>query len=283
MVPFTSARGSNAMSSSTLGFPRPDSPQSEVSSSAVTSAASRGLHPPISAVVETMHDVLEGASGISRQRYPDLKFALRPPTCVLKTVERRRILKHLLREFGARPDFDVGQLISLIDALWGLNSFRDLLHVALDALAMYRTVWTSPASSDWAPALRDCLIRCVDTHPGTDTVDVLATQGFGELKKAHPSAVVQTLNEWARDSTGSVWRRRVALLHQRSYKEETDKGYLFAAVLYRCGDKDDIVRRAIGVALRSYRKVSPDTVGAFLEEHHSCLSALSLREARLER
>lgn len=271
------------MSSSTLGLPRPDSPQSEVSSSAVTSTASRSLYPPVSAVVETMHDVLEGASGISRERYPDLQFGFRPPPCVLRTVERRRILKHLLREFGARPDFDVGQLISLIDALWSLNSYRDLLHVALDALAMYRPLWTSPASSSWAPALRDCFIRCVDMHSGTDTVDVLSTQGFGELKRAHPAAVSQTLNEWARDGSGSVWRRRVALLHQRAYKDETDKGFLFAAVLYRSSDKDDVVKRAIGVALRSYRKVSPDTVAAFLTEHSSRLSALSLREARLDR
>jgi len=54
---------------------------------------------------------------------------------------------------------------------------------------------------------------------------------------------------------------------------------LFDWCLRRSADREFFIRKAIGWALRSYAKVAPEVVAAFLDAHGGDLSALSRREA----
>ena len=75
------------------------------------------------------------------------------------------------------------------------------------------------------------------------------------------------------------WLRRIALLHQLDWKQDTDAARLFAYCL-RCADEREFfIRKAIGWALRQYARTNPVAVRQFLTTNREKLSGLSFREA----
>lgn len=75
------------------------------------------------------------------------------------------------------------------------------------------------------------------------------------------------------------WMRRVAMLHQKSWKSATVEARLFRYALQLAPDTDFFIRKAIGWSLREYAKTSPYAVKQFLRSNSAVLSALSYREA----
>lgn len=75
------------------------------------------------------------------------------------------------------------------------------------------------------------------------------------------------------------WLRRVAMLHQKSWKNATVEARLFRYALQLAPDTDFFIRKAIGWSLREYAKTSPYAVKQFLRSNSAVLSALSYREA----
>jgi 3-methyladenine DNA glycosylase AlkD len=126
------------------------------------------------------------------------------------------------------------------------------------------------------PAFVPVLERLVTTKSWWDTVDDLATHVAGPLVAAHPE-VRSVMDRWI--GADDRWLARVAILHQERWKGRTDAALLFDYCLRRAGDTDFFIRKATGWALRSYAKVEPDAVAAFLAEHGQRLSGLSRREA----
>ena len=77
----------------------------------------------------------------------------------------------------------------------------------------------------------------------------------------------------------NLWIRRTAILHQLTYRNETDVERLFGYVLATAGETDFFIRKADGWALREYAKSAPGAVRRFVAEHETSLSALTRREA----
>ena len=83
----------------------------------------------------------------------------------------------------------------------------------------------------------------------------------------------------------NFWLRRIAIGHQRKFKEQTDTNLLAKIIKTNlkipCTDKDEkfFIDKAIGWALREYSKTNPSWVKSFLAENKNDLSKLSTREA----
>ncbi len=132
----------------------------------------------------------------------------------------------------------------------------------------------------WIAALEprhlDDLRSLITSQSWWDTVDSLAPWSVGPLVRANPQ-LVSSLDHWIEDD--NIWVARSALLHQLSYKGDTDGERLFRYVSLRAGDSEFFIRKAIGWALRQYARTEPERVRTFVEANRDQLSPLSVREA----
>ena len=126
------------------------------------------------------------------------------------------------------------------------------------------------------PKLLPTLTHLITTKSWWDTVDTLASDTVGVLVRNHPE-LVSTMDSWVRSD--NLWIARSAILHQLSYKRDTDSERLFRYCLAQAGHRDFFIRKAIGWALRQYSHSDPEAVRAFLAGHGGRLSPLSVREA----
>src|SRR5262249_25589456 len=126
------------------------------------------------------------------------------------------------------------------------------------------------------PTLLPTVAELITTKSWWDTVDTLASDTVGPMVRNHPE-LLSTMDEWVRDD--NLWIARTAILHQLSYKEDTDADRLFRYCLAQAGHRDFFIRKAIGWALRQYAHTNPEAVRAFLAGHGDLLSPLSVREA----
>ena len=108
-----------------------------------------------------------------------------------------------------------------------------------------------------------------------DTVDLLA-KVVGSLVIRF-EGLDQIMLEWSKDS--DIWLRRVAMLHQLSFKEKVDEGLLEKILLANLGDNEFFINKAVGWALRDYSKFNPEWVTKFIEKKRENMANLSLREA----
>ena len=108
-----------------------------------------------------------------------------------------------------------------------------------------------------------------------DTVDLLA-KVVGSLVIRF-EGLNQLMLEWSKDS--NIWLRRVAMLHQLSFKEKVDEELLEKILLANLGDNEFFINKAVGWALRDYSKFNPEWVTKFIEKNRENMTNLSLREA----
>ena len=116
----------------------------------------------------------------------------------------------------------------------------------------------------------------VVTKSWWDTVDLLS-KIIGDV--VNRSKELKTLMlEWSKKEN-NIWLRRVAILHQLSFKENVDKLLLETILEDNLCDSEFFINKAIGWALRDYSKVNPEWVRKFIEKNRSKMANLSLREA----
>lgn len=108
-----------------------------------------------------------------------------------------------------------------------------------------------------------------------DSVDPLASL-VGKLLLQYPDLRAK-MWDWAKDDC--MWIRRVALIHQLTYKEKTDEKMLFELCKQLAHEEEFFIRKAIGWCLRQYSKTKPAVVRAFINENTAILSELSKKEA----
>lgn len=120
------------------------------------------------------------------------------------------------------------------------------------------------------------LERYITTGSWWDTVDSLAAWSVGPLVAANPP-LVEVMDQWI--DHDNMWLARTAILHQLSYKADTDADRLFAYAERRAEDREFFIRKAIGWALRQHARVQPDEVRSFVAANEDTLSGLSKREA----
>ena len=116
----------------------------------------------------------------------------------------------------------------------------------------------------------------VVTKSWWDTVDLLS-KIIGDVVNRNKELKTLML-EWSKKEN-DIWLRRVAILHQLSFKENVDKFLLETILEDNLCDSEFFINKAIGWALRDYSKVNPEWVRKFIEKNRSEMANLSLREA----
>ncbi len=120
------------------------------------------------------------------------------------------------------------------------------------------------------------LERLIINKSWWDTVDSLAAWSVGPLVRANRQ-LAEVMDEWI--DSDNMWLARTAIIHQLSYKGDTDADRLFSYAETRAEDTEFFIRKAIGWALRQYARVEPDEVRSFVAANEDRLSGLSKREA----
>jgi 3-methyladenine DNA glycosylase AlkD len=186
----------------------------------------------------------------------------------VKTPVRRAAVAELIRmQKGA----DAAVLLRSARLLWALPQ-REYQFVAVDLLARH----VNALSPKQLPAL----FKLVQQKSWWDTVDSLAASVIGRvvLNAREEDPDIQREMDKALQSS-NLWVRRVAILHQLGWRDQTDSERLFAYAL-TCGhEKEFFIRKAIGWALRDYARHAPKAVREFLRANRDKLSPLTIREA----
>ena len=106
---------------------------------------------------------------------------------------------------------------------------------------------------------------------------IASTRCCGDMLRAHQRELRPVMRGWSTDP--NMWKRRVAIICQISFKERTDLRLLYANIEPNLADREFFIRKAIGWALRSYAWTDPAEVARYVRENESRLSGLSRREA----
>ena len=177
----------------------------------------------------------------------------------VQTPARRQATVPIMRAFTGHP-------LDAARELWALPA-REYQYVAVDLLRRENR----RLSAGDLPALE----ALVQDKSWWDSVDGLAVT-IGSIVAREPQ-LVGRMDALIR--APDFWLRRIALLHQLDWKQDTDAARLFAYCL-RCADEREFfIRKAIGWALRQYARTNPVAVRQFLTTNREKLSGLSFREA----
>jgi 3-methyladenine DNA glycosylase AlkD len=142
--------------------------------------------------------------------------------------------------------------------------------------AAIRLIWLKRHRECWTPELMPMLEEMIVDGAWWDYVDALA-QVVGELLRSHPKQIRPVMRAWSKDE--NLWKRRVSIICQNSFKRDTDLELLYANIAPNLSDKDFFIRKAIGWSLRAYAWTNPKEVARYVREHEPQLSGLSRREA----
>ncbi len=178
--------------------------------------------------------------------------------------------RQALRTLPGLKDWTAPALLALAEALWALPE-REFQYAAVDLLAKYHRQLDLQSLSS--------LIVLAQRKSWWDSVDALAGV-VGDIlllarKQGHDGQ--HTMESCLGHS--NLWVRRVAMLHQLGWKEQTDESRLLRYALHLAGEPDFFIRKATGWALRDYARTRPDAVRAFLAQHGQAFSGLTRREA----
>ncbi|WP_088034991.1 DNA alkylation repair protein [Evansella clarkii] len=180
----------------------------------------------------------------------------------IQTPERRKITARLFKEWEAgKNPIDW----KLVFTLWE-QSEREYQYVAIDYLVKSKRYLSAGDLTQ--------IKELITSKSWWDTVDSLASAVVGYIVKTFPEQA-EVMDEWIEDD--NMWIKRTAILHQLSYKENTDEERLFNYCEKHSDDKEFFIAKAIGWALRQYGKTNPESVIKFAED--TPLQNLSKREA----
>ena len=187
----------------------------------------------------------------------------------IRAGPRREALKHALQGL---PKFTgvADELLALAHALWQLPE-REFRYTAIDLLAKHHK------RLDVGDLPR--ILALVQTDPWWDTVDGLAGVVGDVLLRAKARQPDVQRHMDACLVHPHLWVRRVAMLHQLGWRDQTDQARLFRYALTLAPETDFFIRKAIGWALRDHARTQPQAVKTFLIEHTAQLSGLTRREA----
>jgi 3-methyladenine DNA glycosylase AlkD len=195
-----------------------------------------------------------GAAAYMRDQFPFLG---------VRTPARRRLTKGALS--GLPPPTET-QLADTARVLWKQPE-REFQYVGCDLVSKHVGVT--------GPGFIDVVHELVVTKAWWDTVDALAAHSVGPLVRSYPE-LTAVMDDWVRSEDS--WVARTAILHQLTFRADTDGDRLFEYCQLRAGDPEFFIRKAIGWALRTYAAQEPERVATFVRDTPS-LSPLSIREA----
>ena len=155
-------------------------------------------------------------------------------------------------------------------AIWREARFREERYCAM-VLAGDRR-FAACRNVDSLPMFEELVV----TGAWWDHVDE-AAHLIGDMLLAHRREMRPVMRRWSTDQ--NLWKRRVSIICQISFKERTDLRLLYANIEPNLADRDFFIRKAIGWALRAYAWSDPAEVARYVRENEARLSGLSRREA----
>ena len=187
----------------------------------------------------------------------------------LKSAQRKALSSKFLQE-----ELSPSEIREFVQMLWKQPE-REFQYFALDYMDKHIKIFADcPEEFD---ASVGCVKDLIMTKSWWDTVDRIASHTVGYLVKKHPTVGKPLMEEWINHD--NMWLRRTALLHQLSYKQQTDNKMLFKFCSARAHEKEFFIQKAIGWALRNYARISAKNVKSYLLRNKKSLSKLSYREA----
>ncbi len=162
---------------------------------------------------------------------------------------------------------DADELIAFADRCWKQPE-REFQYVGCLVLRKW--------NSTLEPEHIEDLERLITTKSWWDTVDSLAPWSVGRLVFRNRE-LAEVMDQWI--NSENIWLARTAIIHQLSFKEDTDADRLFHYAETRAEDSEFFIRKAIGWALRQHARQDPERVRAFVAANEDRLSGLSKREA----
>lgn len=214
------------------------------------------MDPLFNTMVMTLRENVNPQKASGMQAYMKHLF----PFLGLQKAERQKISGPFIREKCKEAFIDT----DFITALWELPE-REFQYCALQYLGKLEKF----LKSEHLPFLKQLIL----TKSWWDTVDSIAPLA-GALVIRYPELKTNEISEWIMDP--ELWVRRVSIIFQLKYKEQTDREFLSRAILANCNTKEFFLNKAIGWALREYSKTNPVWVRAFIDTHR--LNSLSRRE-----
>jgi 3-methyladenine DNA glycosylase AlkD len=185
----------------------------------------------------------------------------------VKMPELRAICK---RVFAENPPATSQEWQGEVLGLWRGAKHREERYAAMELAGQRRY------SEFRTPSVMPMFEEMIVTGAWWDYVDEIAHL-VGDLLRSHPKKMRPMMRAWSVDQ--NLWKRRVSIICQISFKKDTDLDLLYSNIKPNLADRDFFIRKAIGWALRAYAWTDPDEVARFVREHESSLSGLSRREA----
>lgn len=181
----------------------------------------------------------------------------------LSAPKRRELQKpYLMKE--ALPPIEV--LEDQVMDLWSAD-FRELHYFAIELVDKYQRQFRSQDL-----ALLEHMAR---RQQWWDSIDPIAVRLMGAYFKRFPEERSAAVRRWL--AGDDFWLQRCGILFQLKYKAETDTELLAQAILPVRQSNEFFIQKAIGWALREYRKTDPTWVDALVET--TDFKPLSRREA----
>jgi 3-methyladenine DNA glycosylase AlkD len=176
---------------------------------------------------------------------------------------RRRLQKPFLERSALPP---IPELRQHVEDLWDADA-RELQYTALDLVEKYKRVFRREDLS--------MLEFMASEKQWWDSIDAIASKLMGAYFKRFPDERKQSVERWL--ASGDMWLQRCGILFQLKYKEDTDTDLLEEAILPVRQSDEFFIQKAIGWALREYRKTNREWVDALILRVE--LKPLSRREA----
>lgn len=194
---------------------------------------------------------------------------------------QRDALKVILKsypEYLSSSNFPNDSLVSLVDALFK-EPEREM-----HCLASYILCEVSRAfrkgkgkmSTERAEYVFSYIKSLIVCKSWWDTVDQLVVP-LGIVVLSSREIGEKEMRVWSQDE--NFWVRRAAIIHQRGFKELTNKELLDELCISQFGSTEFFINKAVGWALRDYAWYNPQHVFDFCETHKDAMAKLTHREA----
>jgi 3-methyladenine DNA glycosylase AlkD len=221
----------------------------------------------VTALATAMRSALAAAADPDRAPRMQAYMKSAMPYRGIASLDMRAITK---RVFAEHPLESCGQWRAAVLELWREARFREERYAAIGLLANKRH--RDCRTPDVLPLYEEM----ITTGAWWDYVDEIAHH-VGDLLRSYPQQVGPVMRAWSTDK--DMWKRRVSIICQISFKNDTDLDLLYANIEPNLPEKNFFIRKAIGWALRAYAWMDPDEVVRYVAANESRLSGLSRREA----
>ena len=179
----------------------------------------------------------------------------------IQSVKRRELYSDVIKEMKAQKviDFD------LLDMFYE-DEHREMNYFVMDAIRSM-SKFLSIRDMKWV----ECFIS---EKQWWDIIDSLAVS-IGNIKEK--TELFGLMDDYSR--MDDIWFRRVSILFQLQYGEDTETELLSCIIDRNLGTGEFFIDKAIGWALRQYARTDALWVRDFVEKRKDRLSRLSIREA----